>query len=62
MGERKSIHFTVPKELYEDFHRLFPKRGEKTAFLSRIVKLVVEKAEEGETARRVIDSFLEEEG
>lgn len=41
--KRKEIHFAVDKELYEEFHRLFPARGEKTIFFTRLMRVAVEK-------------------
>lgn len=59
--EKKHIHFIVPTELYEEFHRIFPGRGEKTAFFTKIMMIAVEKSEEFDIAGRVMDEFLEEE-
>jgi len=48
--DKKHIHFTVPAALYEDFHRLFPERGEKTVFLTRVIEIAVEMDYEGKDA------------
>ena len=40
----KQIHFKVPQHLYEQFHRLFPARGEKTIFFRRIMEFAILKA------------------
>lgn len=58
---KKQIHFEVPKELYEDFHRLLPGRGEKKAFFLRLMELAVRKGRTWSFTQAVIEE-VEMEG
>ena len=46
--EYKLMKFRVPLELYEEFYRLFPARGERQTLLSRIISQVVQKSRDSE--------------
>ncbi len=39
---QKTIHIKIPLPLFEEFHRVFPGWGEKTAILRRLIGLAVE--------------------
>ena len=53
----KEIHFTCPQELFEDFHRLFSRRGEKTNFFLSVMSAAVEK---GSPMKTYLDELLED--
>lgn len=59
---KKQIHFSVPLKLYEDFHRLLPGRGEKTAFFQRMMELAVRKGGKWSFTQAVIEDVEEEYG
>ena len=40
----KQIHFNIPDEVYEQFHKLFPSHGDKSAFLRQVVIVSVKNA------------------
>ena len=53
----KEMHFTCPQELFEDFHRLFPRRGDKTSFFLEVMSITVER---GSPRRTYIQELLED--
>ncbi len=34
---RKQIHFDIPISVFEEFHRLFPGKGERSTFLRKMI-------------------------
>ena len=53
--EKKHIHFEVDQDLYEDFHRIFPGRGEKRSFFVQVMEIAVEKGK-----RNLAEEVMEE--
>ena len=53
----KQIHFTVPDELFEAFHRVFPVRGQKKDFFLRIMSLAVDTFEGKHPAEEVWEKY-----
>ena len=41
-SDKKQVHFEVPRVLFERFHQLFPVRGMKTEFFTRVMEVAVE--------------------
>lgn len=37
-AEMKDIHFQIPIELWEQFYKVFPDRGERKSILTRFIK------------------------
>lgn len=42
MSQRKLIQFKVPVEMYEEFYRAFPQRGERSNVLRKLVVLATQ--------------------
>ena len=40
----KQVHFDVSDEVYAQFHKLFPSRGEKSAFLRQVILTSIKNA------------------
>lgn len=41
----KNIHFSVPNEVYSEFHKLFPMRGDKAHFLRNVIVSAIRHAD-----------------
>ncbi len=62
MPHTKQIHFRLPLALYEEFFRLFPGQGERSAFLRRAIERAIECKELKEEFERKVFNGEEEEG
>jgi len=49
----KQLNIRAPTELYEQFHRIFPARGEKQTFFLRMMELAVEKGTKWSMTKQV---------
>jgi len=57
----KSVHFDLPIPLWEEFTKLFPAVGEKSAFFRKVCELAVEYGEEKESFIKLLFSDMKEE-
>jgi hypothetical protein len=66
MGSRKEgfkeLKVSAPIELYEQFHRLFPARGEKQTFFLRMMEMSVEKGNKWSLVKAVQEEAEERYG
>ena len=66
MGEKskdfKQLNIRAPRALYEQFHRLFPAKGEKQTFFLRMIELAVEKGQKWSMVKAVQEEVEEKYG
>ena len=58
----KQMKIRAPRELYEQFHRVFPGRGEKQSFFLRMMELAAEKGSNWSLAKQVEQEVKERYG
>lgn len=58
----KELKVAAPIGLYEQFHRLFPARGEKQTFFLRMMELAVEKGDSWSLVKQVQEEIEERYG
>jgi len=60
--DTKVFNLNLPTYLYEDFFRMFPERGIRTAVLRKVVGMLVSKGrEEPLTAKKILATLEGEE-
>lgn len=58
----KQLNIRAPREMYEQFHRLFPARGEKQTFFLRMMELAIEKGSKWSMIQAVQEEVEEKYG
>lgn len=52
-NKKKGIFFQVPESVWEEFNRVLPDRGERTAFLRAVIYRVIDTGEAFELSKEV---------
>lgn len=63
-AQKKGIFFQVPESVWEDFNKVLPDRGERTAFLRAVIYRVIDTGKALELSKEVkeeIDKWKEGE-
>jgi hypothetical protein len=60
MSQYKKINFRIPEELYRQFYRIFPGRGEQTQFFRQIICIAVDLGPEARFAQQIRREIEEE--
>ena len=50
----KQMHIDLPVPLFEQFHKLFPSRGEKTLFIRRVIARAIATAEDSDVYADIV--------
>jgi hypothetical protein len=60
--EYKQLNIRAPRAVYEQFHRLFPARGEKQAFFLKMIELALERGQKWSLVKQVQEEVAERYG
>jgi len=58
----KQLNIRAPRAVYEQFHRLFPARGEKQTFFLKMIELAIERGQKWSLVKQVQEEISERYG
>ncbi len=58
----KQVHFNISDEVYSEFHKLFPSRGEKSTFLRQVLLVAIKNASKKDLFASVVLGKEKERG
>jgi hypothetical protein len=62
MVKRRDFKVRLTEGMYEEFFRLFPRRGERQAFLEKMVELAISKGRKWSLVQQVIEEVEDRYG